>query len=84
MALEEQLNQKIEKKRSEVKLPRKPRRFLITVLSGKIKFGSSEEKLSNDISNKIPAIMTLRAKVSIILFIPKLIVLFTSFLNSIN
>ena len=41
------------KKRSEVKLPRKPRRFFILVLSGNIKFGSSGEKLVREINNKI-------------------------------
>ena len=38
------------KKRSAVKLPRKPRKFLISVFSGKIKLGSSGEKLIKEIS----------------------------------
>ena len=44
------------KKRSETKLPWNPSRFVISVFSGKIKFGSSGEKLIRDINNNRPNI----------------------------
>ena len=69
---------------SEIKLPRKPRTFFITVFSGKIKFGSSGEKSIKETSNKMPVNKIPIPAISITLFIPKFIILLANFLNSIN
>ena len=72
------------KKISAVKLPRKPKIFLISVLFGKIKLGSSGEKVINEDSNKTPIAKIARPRVSIVLFMPKFIVLLANFFNFIN
>ena len=72
------------KKKSAVKLPLKPSKFLILVLFGKIKLGSSGEKVARETSKRRPIITRAIPAVSIILFMPKLIVLLANFLNSIN
>ena len=53
------------KNKSETKLPLKPKMFLISVFSGKIKFGSSGEQLNK--ANKIrkPAPKINKPKVSV-------------------
>ena len=43
MELKKILNQLLEKKKSEIKLPLKPKRFLMSLFSENIKFGSSGE-----------------------------------------
>ena len=72
------------KKRSEVKLPRKPRIFLISVFCGKIKFGSSGEKLIRESINKVPSKSMLMPRISINLLIVKFIALLANFFISIN
>ena len=73
-----------EKKISEVKLPRNPRIFIIFVLSGKIKLGSSGEKVINETSNKRPAIKIDTPRISMTLFMLKFIALLANFFNFIN
>ena len=71
------------KNKSETKLPRKPKRFFISVLSGNIKFGSSGEQLSKEINSKIDKIDINRPKNSINLFIRKLDIFLNIFFISI-
>ena len=59
-------------------------KFLISVLSGKIKLGSSGEKVVRETSKRRPITTRAIPAVSMILFMPKLIVLLANFLNSIN
>ena len=47
-----------EKKKSDIKLPLKPKRFLISLLFEKIKLGSSGEYEISDNKNKIPQAIT--------------------------
>ena len=69
------------RKISAAKLPRNPRIFLISVLFGKIKFGSSGEKVINEISNKIPDIKIVTPTISITLFTTKFTAVLANFFN---
>ena len=72
------------KKISAEKLPRYPRRFFIWVLSGKIKLGSSGEKLLRETNKRIPIIKIHTPKISTNLLKPKIKRLLANFFNSIN
>ena len=61
------------KNRSETKLPSKPKIFLISVLSGNMKLGSSGEYVNKADISKIPEANTIIPIISEILFIVKLI-----------
>ena len=58
--------------------------LLISFLCGKIKLGSSGEKVVRETNKRRPIVTRAIPTVSIILFMPKLIVLLANFLNSIN
>ena len=60
------------KNKSDIKLPWKPNVLLITVLSGKIKLGSSGEYVESDINNIIPARKIRIPKISANLLVVKL------------
>ena len=72
------------KKISEVKLPRNPSIFWISTSFGKIKFGSSGEKVTNEASNRVPVIKIVMPIISITLFKQKFIALWANIFNFIN
>ena len=72
------------KKISAVKLPWIPRIFLILVSFGKIKLGSSGEKVISEVNNKMPAIKIATPTISITLFTPKFIALLANIFNFIK
>ena len=71
------------KKISEAKLPWKPNKFFISVLSGKIKLGSSGEKEMSAIRSKMPEINIKIPDISISLFTKNKTTEFAIFLISI-
>ena len=60
------------KNKSDIKLPWKPNVLLITVLSGKIKLGSSGEYVDSDINSTIPVKKMIIPKISANLLTVKL------------
>ena len=54
--INKEMSPKVWKKRSAAKLPLKPSKFLISVLSGKIKLGSSGEKVARETNKRRPII----------------------------
>ena len=75
------------KNRSDTKLPWKPNIFLISVLSGKIKLGSSGEYVVNAINNKNPEEKIIIPNISVNLLIAKRsnkLAVFLIFINHTN
>ena len=60
------------KNKSDIKLPWKPNKFLISLLSGKTKFGSSGEYVINAINKNKPETKIIIPKISASLLIAKL------------